>query len=168
MEYRQAHSTSRYVGVRSVTSVRRCATRSSNVYRSRPAKTADGIMRLAGAQRWGLADVAADFSRAAFGIGYREAERTSRYVGVRSVTSIWRCATRGGDVYCSRPTKTADGIMRLTGAQLCGLADVAANYCAAPFGIGYREAERTSRYVCVCSVTSIWRCAARRDRKYGG
>src|SRR5437762_3279109 len=142
MEYRQAHSTSRYVGVRSVTSVRRCATRGSNVYRSRPTKTADGIMRLAGAQRWGLADVAADCSRAAFGIGYREAERTSRYVGVHSVTIIWRRATRSGDVYRSRPAKTADGVMRLAGTQRVGLTDVSTRGRGAAIMVGDRVGVR--------------------------
>src|SRR5438094_9263663 len=73
------------------------------------------------------------------------------------VDSISDGSSPDRDVYRSRPTKTADGNMRLAGTQRWGLADVAANYCAAPFGIGYREAERTSRYVGVCSVTSIWR-----------
>src|SRR5205814_6247718 len=106
----------------------RCSTRGRNAYRCRLSLPAALTICLAGAQRWGLADVAADFSRAAFGIGYREAERTSRYVGVRSVTSIWRCATRSSNVYRSRPTKTADGIMRLAGAERWGLADVAADF----------------------------------------
>src|SRR5437763_456374 len=140
--YREAERTSRYVCVRSVTSVRRCAARSGDVYRSRPTKTADRVMSLAGAQRWGLADVAADFSRAAFGIGYREAERTSRYVCVRSVTSVRRCAARSGDVYRSRPAKTADGVMRLAGAQRLAYAALVRSFSRAAFGIGYREAER--------------------------
>src|SRR5436190_1185923 len=164
--YREAERTSRYASVRSVTSIWRRAARGGDVYRSRPTKTADGIMRLAGAQRGGLADVAANYCAAPFGIGYREAERTSRYVGVCSVTSIWRCATRGGDVHRSRPTKTADRVMSLAGAQRWGLADVAADFSHAAFGIGYREAERTSRYVGVRSVTIIWRSATRSGDVY--
>ena len=71
-------------------------------------------------------------SYAAIGIGHREVERTSRYVGVRSVTSIWRSAARGGDVYRSRATKTADRIMRLAGAQHWGLTDGAGDMSSQP------------------------------------
>src|SRR5437762_10471158 len=83
----------------SVTSIWRCTARGGDVYRSRPTKTGDGIMRLAGFQRWRLTDVAGDMSYAAIVIGHSEVERTCRYVTVRSVASIWRCAARGGDVY---------------------------------------------------------------------
>src|SRR5262245_62739964 len=80
-------------------------------------------MRLAGTQHRGLADGAAHYCAAAIGIGPREAERTSRYVGVRSVTRIRRSATRGSDVYRSRPTMTLNGIMRLAGTQRVRLAN---------------------------------------------
>src|SRR6266487_2865029 len=118
-------------------------------------------MSLAAPLRWGLTDGAAEYRAVAVGIGYREAERTSRYVCVRSVTSIRGSASRSGDVYRSRPTKTADRIMSLAGAQRWGLTDGATDYRAATIGIGYREAERTSRYVGVRSVTRIWRSASR-------
>src|SRR5438874_2601479 len=144
--YREVERTSRYVGVRSVTIIWRSATRSGDVYRSRPTKTADGIMRLAGTQRWGLTDGAGHMSYAAIVIGHGEVERTSRYVGVRSVTIIWRSATRSGDVYRSGPTKTADGIMRLAGTQRWGLADGAGHMSYAAVVIGHGEGESTSRY----------------------
>src|SRR5438477_7080412 len=112
-------------------------------------------MTLAGAQRWGLTDCAAHYCAATIGIGYREAERTSRHTTVRSVTRIWRGATRSGDAYRSRATKTQDGIMTLTRTQRGGLTDYAAHYCAATIGIGYREAERTSRHTHVRSETRL-------------
>src|SRR5207244_3736077 len=133
-----------------------------------PTKTADRIMSLAGAQRWGLTDGAADYRAADIGIGYREAERTSRYVGVRSVTRIRGSASRSGDVYRSRPTKTADRIMSLAGAQCWGLTSGAAAYSSAAIGIGYREAESTSRYVGLRSVTRIWRRASRTTHRSSG
>src|SRR5947207_1613955 len=111
--YGKVERTCRYVAVRSVASIWRGTARGGDVYRSRPTKTGDGIMRLAGFQRWGLADVAGDMSYAAIVIGHGKVERPCRYVAVRSVTSIWRSTARGGDVYRSRPTKTGDGIMRL-------------------------------------------------------
>src|SRR5205814_3426318 len=120
-------------------------------YRSRPTKTADGIMRLAGTQRGGLADGAGHMSYAAIVIGHGEVERTSRYVGVRPVTIIWRRATRGGDVYRSRPTKTADGIMRLAGTQDGRRAHRNSSLRDTAFAIGHGEVERTSRYVGVRS-----------------
>src|SRR5204862_172405 len=101
-------------------------------------------MRLAGTQRGGLADGAGHMSYAAIVIGHGEVERASRYVGVRSVTIIWRRATRGGDVYRSRPTKTADGIMRLAGTQRGGLADGAGHMSYAAIVIGHSEVERTA------------------------
>src|SRR5436190_1418212 len=94
----EVERTCRYVAVRSVTSTWRCTARGGDVYRSRPTKAGDGIMRLAGFQRWGLIDVAGDMSCADSVIGHRTCERTCRYVAVRSVTSIWRCTARGGDV----------------------------------------------------------------------
>src|SRR5438067_540064 len=125
-------------------------------------------MSIAGYQNGWLADIAADYCTAAVRIGDREAERTSRYSRVRSVTRIWRGATRSGDAYRSRATKTQDGIMTLTGTQRWGLADRAAHYCAATIGIGYREAERTSRYTTVRSVTRIRRGATRSGDAYRG
>src|SRR5439155_6336677 len=119
--------------------------------------TCDGAMSIAGYQNGWLADIAADYCTAAVRIGDREAERTSRYTTVRSVTSIWRGATRSGDVYRSRASVTQDRVMTLTCAQRRGLADCAAHYCAATIGIGYREAERTSRRTRVRSVTRIRR-----------
>src|SRR5207245_1181765 len=136
--------------------------------RSRATKTQDGIMTLTGTQRWGLADRAAHYCAATIGIGYREAERTSRHTTVRSVTRIRRGATRGGDVYRSRASETQDGIMTLTGAQRWGLTDCAAHYCAATIGIGYREAKMTSRHTTVRSVTRIWRGATRSGDAYRG
>src|SRR5438045_7809255 len=99
-------------------------------------------MSVAGAQRWGLADGAGDMRYAALGIGDGEVERTRRYVGVLSVTIIWRRATRSGDVYRSRPAKTADGIMRLAGTQRGGLSDRSARGRGAAIGIGYRVGVR--------------------------
>src|SRR5437667_325085 len=110
-------------------------------------------MTLTGAQRRWLADCAAHYCAATIGIGYREAERTSRRSRVRSVTRIRRGATRSGDVYRSRASVTQDRVMTLAGAQRRWLADCAAHYCAATIGIGYREAERTSRRTRVRSVT---------------
>src|SRR5437016_9028586 len=118
-------------------------------------------MTLTGTQRGWLTDCAAHYCAATIGIGYREAERTSRYTHVRSVTSIWRGATRSGDVYRSRATKTQDGIMTLTGAQRRGLTDCAAHYCAATVGIGYREAKMTKIERAARRVTRIGRGAAR-------
>src|SRR5438067_1810259 len=118
-------------------------------------------MRLAGFQRWGLANVAGDMSYAAIVIGYGEVERTCRYVGVRSVTSIWRCAARGGDVYRSRATKTGDGIMRLAGFQRWGLTDVAGDMSYAAIVIGHGRSEERRVEIDGRSVTSIWRCTAR-------
>src|SRR5436305_1713188 len=118
-------------------------------------------MLRAGTQRWGLADVAGHMSYAAIVIGHGEVERTRRYDGVRSVTIICRCATRSGDGYRSRPTKTADGIMRLAGTQRWGLAHDASHVRYGTIVIGPGEVERTSRYVGVRSVTIICRCATR-------
>src|SRR5204862_127422 len=162
----EVERTRRYVGVHPVTIIWRRATRSGDVYRSRPAKTADGIMRLADTQRWGLADGAGHTRYAALGIGHGEVERTSRYVGVHSVTIIWRRATRSGDGYRRRPAKTADGIMRLADTQRWGLADGAGDMRYAALGIGHGEVERTSRYVGVHSVTIIWRRATRSGDVY--
>src|SRR5947208_16851970 len=92
---REAKRTSRHTTVRSVTRIWRGTTRSGNVDRGRATKTQDGIMTLTGTQRWGLADRAAHYCIATIGIGYREAKRTSRHTTVRSVTRIWRGATRG-------------------------------------------------------------------------
>ena len=164
--YREAEWTSRYPALRSVTGIRRCATRSGDVYRCRATITQDRVMSLAGAQLRGLADVAAHYSAATIGIGYREAEWTSRYPALRSVTGIRRCATRSGDVYRCRATITQDRVMSLAGVQLRGLADVAAHYSAATIGIGYREAEWTSRYPALRSVTGIRRCATRSGDVY--
>src|SRR5438105_2924242 len=125
-------------------------------------------MSIAGYQNGWLADIAADYCTAAVRIGDREAKRTSRHTHVRSVTRIWRGATRSGDAYRSRATKTQDGIMTLTGTQRWGLADRAAHYCAATIGIGYREAKRTSRHTTVRSVTRIWRGATRTGGAYSG
>src|SRR5207248_550304 len=133
--YREAEGYSRHTTVRSVTRIRWGATRSGDAYRSRATKTQDGIMTLTGTQRWGLTDCAAHYCAATVGIGYREAERTSRHTTVRSVTRIRWGATRSGDAYRSRATKTQDGIMTLTGTQRWGLADRAAHYCAATIGI---------------------------------
>src|SRR5947207_6439016 len=118
-------------------------------------------MRLAGFQRWRLTAVAGAMSYAAIVIGHGEVERTCRYVAVRSVASIWRCTARGGDVYRSRTPNPGDGVMRLAGFQRWGLTDVAGDMSYAAIVIGYGEVERTSRYVAVRSVTSIWRCTAR-------
>src|SRR5947207_12123027 len=96
--YGEVERTCRYVAVRSVASIWRCTARGGDVYRSRPTKTGDGVMRLAGFQRWGLTDVAGDMSYAAIVIGHGEVERTCRYVGVRSVASIWRCTAGGNSV----------------------------------------------------------------------
>src|SRR5438067_2265349 len=125
-------------------------------------------MTLTGAQRGWLTDRAAHYCAATIGIGYREAERTSRHTTVRSVTRIRRGTTRSGNVDRGRATKTQDGIMTLTGTQRWGLADRAAHYCAAAVGIGYREAERTSRYTTVRSVTRIRRGATRSGDAYRG
>src|SRR5207248_832565 len=141
-------------------------TRRGDVYRSRATMTQDGVMSLAGTQRRGLADRAAHYCAAAVGIGYREAERTSRRTRVRSVTTIGRGAARSGDVDRGRATITQDGIMTLTGAQRGWLTDCAAHYCAATIGIGYREAERTSRRTRVRSVTRIRRGATRSGDVY--
>src|SRR5438552_879992 len=100
-------------------------------------------MSIAGYQNGWLADIAADYCTAAVRIGDREAQGCSRHSRVRSVTRIWRGATRGGDAYRSRATITHDGVMTLTGTQRGWLTDSAAHYCAATIGIGYREAERT-------------------------
>src|SRR5439155_1451185 len=124
-----------------------------------PIFTCDVAMSVAGYQNVGLANGAAHYCAATVGIGYREAEWTSRHPTVRSVTTIGRCAARGCDVHRSSPSVTQDGVMRLAGAQRGWLADRAAHYSAATVGIGYREAKRTSRYACVRSVTRIWRCA---------
>ena len=164
--YREAERTSRHTTVRSVTRIRWGATRSGDAYRSRATKTQDGIMTLTGAQRGWLTDCAAHYCAATVGIGYREAERTSRHTRVRSVTRIWRGTTRSGNVDRGRATKTQDGIMTLTGAQRRGLTDCAAHYCAAAIGVGYREAERTSRPTRVRSVTRIWRGATRSGDVY--
>src|SRR5438045_5506587 len=99
-------------------------------------------MSVAGAQRWGLADGAGDMRYAALGIGHGEVERTSRYVGVHSVTIIWRRATRSGDVYRSRSAKTADGIMRLAGTQRVGLTDVSTRGRGAAIMVGDRVGVR--------------------------
>src|SRR5438477_369043 len=123
-------------------------------------------MSIAGYQNGWLADIAADYCTAAVRIGYREAERTSRHTLVRSVTRIWRSATRSGDDYRSRATITHDGVMTLAGAQRGWLTDCAAHYCAATVGIGYREAKRTSRHTTVRSVTRIWRGATRSGDAY--
>src|SRR5207248_686182 len=125
-------------------------------------------MTMAVGQRGWLTDSATEYCAATVGIGDREAERTSRHTTVRSVTRIWRSATRSGDAYRSRATKTQDGIMTLTGTQRWGLADRAAHYCAATIGIGYREAERTSRRTRVRSVTRIRRGATRSGDVYRG
>src|SRR5436853_3596460 len=125
-------------------------------------------MSIAGYQNGWLADIAADYCTAAVGIGDREAKRTSRHTHVRSVTRIWRGATRGGDVYRSRASVTQDRVMTLAGAQRRWLTDRAAHYCAATIGIGYREAERTSRHTHVRSVTRIWRGATRSGDAYRG
>src|SRR5439155_1503697 len=158
---REAKRTSRHSRVRSVTRIWRGATRGGDVYRSRASVTQDRVMTLACTQRGWLTDCAAHYCAATIGIGYREAERTSRHTTVRSVTRIWRGATRSGDVYRSSATETEDRIMTLTGTQRWWLTDRAAHYCAATIGIGYREAERTSRYTTVRSVTRIWRGATR-------
>ena len=158
---REAEWTGRYPTVRSVTRIWRCAARSGDVDRGRATKTQDGIMTLSGAQRGWLTDRAAHYCAATIGIGHRETERTSRYPTVCSVTRIWRCATRGSNVYSSRPTMTQDGVMTLAGTQRRWLANGAADYSAATVGIGYCETERTSRYARVRSVTRIRRSTAR-------
>src|SRR5438874_3690331 len=112
-------------------------------------------MRLAGFSLRDALPIAGDMSYAAIVIGHSEVERTCRYVAVRSVTSIWRCTARGGDVYRSRATKTGDGIMRLAGFQRWRLTDVAGDMSYAAIVIGHSEVERTSRYVGVRSVASI-------------
>src|SRR5438477_332906 len=165
---REAKRTSRHTHVRSVTRIWRGATRGGDGYRSRASVTQDRVMTLAGAQRRGLTDCAAHYCAATIGIGYREAERTSRHTTVRSVTRIWRGATRGGDVYRSRASVTQDRVMTLAGAQRRGLTDCAAHYCAATIGIGYREAERTSRRTRVRSVTRIRRGPTRSGDVYRG
>src|SRR5436190_330994 len=162
----EVERTSRYVGVHSVTIIWRRATRSGDVYRSRPAKTADGIMRLADTQRWGLADGAGDMRYAALGIGHGEVERTSRYESGRASSRKWRRATRSGDVYRSSPAKTADGIMRLAGTQLWGLSDGAGHMRYAALVFPYTTLFRSSRYVGVHSVTIIWRRATRSGDVY--
>src|SRR6266480_2122796 len=98
-------------------------------------------MNLTGTQRGWLTGGAAHYSAAAIGVGYREAERTSRHTTVRSVTRIWRGATRSGDVYRSRASVTQDRVMTLARAQRRWLTDRAAHYCAATIGVVYREAE---------------------------
>src|SRR5207248_11724604 len=108
-----------------------------------------------------LTDRASHYCASTVGIGYREAIWTSSLHAALPISRIWRGATRSGDAYRSRATKTQDGIMTLTGAQRGWLTDCAAHYCAATVGIGYREAERTSRHTTVRSVTRIWRGATR-------
>src|SRR5438067_71596 len=122
--------------------VRRSAAGGGDVYRCHAAMTGDRTVSVAGYQRWGLADSAGHMSYAAIVIGHGEVERTSRYVGVRSVTIIWRSATRSGDVYRSRPTKTADGIMRLAGTQRVGLTDVSTRGRGAAIMVGDRVGVR--------------------------
>src|SRR5438067_10955902 len=70
---REAERTSRRTRVRSVTRIRRGATRSGDVYRSRASVTQDRVMTLAGAQRRGLADRAAHGRAASRDSGYRGA-----------------------------------------------------------------------------------------------
>src|SRR5205823_11073043 len=111
---RDAKRTSRYTRVRSVTRIWRGTTRSGDVYRSRASVTQDRVMTLARTQRGWLTDCAAHYSAAAIGVSYREAERTSRYSRVRSVTTIGRGTTRSGDAYRSSATETQDRVMTLT------------------------------------------------------
>src|SRR5438552_6666440 len=102
-------------------------------------------MSIAGYQNGWLADIAADYCTAAVRIGDREAKRTSRHTHVRSVTRIWRGATRGGDVYRGRASVTQDRVMTLPGAQRVRLSDRAARCRPATIGIGYRVSVRTTR-----------------------
>src|SRR5439155_7354022 len=93
----------------------RGTTRSGDAYGTRLTNTQVLIMTLTGAQRGWLTDCAAHYCAATVGIGYREAKRTSRHTTVRSVTRIWRGATRSGDAYRSRETGRAEGRVRLYG-----------------------------------------------------
>src|SRR5437773_4492505 len=104
-------------------------------------------MRHTGTPRWCTPDLPDPMPISAIVIGHGEVERTSRYVGVRSVTIICRCATRSGDVYRSRPTKTADGIMRLAGTQRSEVAAGAGQMSYAVVLIGHGEVEKNSRLV---------------------
>src|SRR5438477_500411 len=72
----EVERTRRDVGVRSVASIWRCPGRGGDVYRSRPSKTRDVLMRLAGFQRCMLTELAGDMSHAAIVIGHGEVERT--------------------------------------------------------------------------------------------
>src|SRR5205085_388633 len=140
---REAKRTSRHTTVRSVTRIWRGATRSGDAYRSRATKTQDGIMTLTGTQRWRLADRAGHYRAATVGVGYRVAERTSRHTPVRSVTRIWRGATRSGDAYRGSATETQDRVMTLTGAQCVRLSQRNGRARRAAIGIRHRVSVRT-------------------------